>query len=240
MIDWLRKEMTEPEIELDGRTIPIVLKRHPRARRLTLRLAADGSAVNITLPQWARGKEAIAFAHARQAWLASQLAKVPQRSAPKPGGIIQYRGKELTIDWSEDAPRRPSRADDAIVLGGPRHALERRLARWLEGEALVIFEQDTQTYCEAAQLEPVPVALSRAQRRWGSCSDRKRIRLNWRLIQAPDFVRRSVVAHEVTHLVHFDHSLAFHAMLGDLYEGDISAADAWLKQHGRTLYAQFG
>lgn len=240
MIDWLRKEMIEPEIDLNGQTIPIVLKRHARARRLTLRLAADGSAVNITLPQWARSKEAIAFAHARQEWLAGQLAKIPQRSAPVPGGTIQYRGEELTIEWSEDAPRRPKRVSDAVVLGGPRDALERRLARWLEREALAVFEQDTQTYCDAASLEPVPVALSRAQRRWGSCSDRKRIRLNWRLIQAPDFVRRSVVAHEVTHLVHFDHSPAFHAMLGELYEGDIATADAWLKQHGRSLYASFG
>jgi predicted metal-dependent hydrolase len=86
----------------------------------------------------------------------------------------------------------------------------------------------------------VPVALSRAQRRWGSCSDRARIRINWRLVQAPDFVRRSVVAHEVAHLVHFDHSPAFHALLGDIYEGEIGVADRWLKERGRSLYAAFG
>ena len=41
-----------------------------------------------------------------------------------------------------------------------------------------------------------------------------RSRINWRLVMAPDPVRRSVVAHEVAHLVHFDHSPAFHALLG--------------------------
>ena len=240
MIDWLRKEMIEPEIELNGRTVPIVLKRHARARRLTLRLATDGSAVNITLPQWARGREAIAFAHARKEWLASQLSKVPQRQAPEPGGTIRYRGENLQIAWREDAARRPKRAGDTVEIGGPRNALERRLGRWLEREALSLFEQDTIDYCATAAVDPVPVALSRAQRRWGSCSDKKRIRLNWRLVQAPDFVRRSVVAHEVTHLVHFDHSPAFHAMLDEIYEGDIAAADAWLKSHGRTLYTSFG
>ena len=240
MIDWLRKEMIEPEIELSGRTVPIVLKRHARARRLTLRLAADGSQVKITLPQWARSREAIAFAHARRDWLAKQLEKIPQRKAPTPGGTILCRGKALRVEWQADAPRRPKRTGDAVVLGGPRDALERRLARWLEREAIALFEADTLHYCDKARLDPVPVALSRAQRRWGSCSDRKRIRLNWRLVQAPDFVRRSVVAHEVAHLVHFDHSPAFHAMLDDIYEGDIKTADAWLKQHGRTLYASFG
>ena len=63
---------------------------------------------------------------------------------------------------------------------------------------------------------------------------------NWGLVQAPEPVRRSVVAHEVAHLTHFDHSPAFHAHLRALFEDDVSAADGWLKAHGRTLYAAFG
>jgi predicted metal-dependent hydrolase len=49
-----------------------------------------------------------------------------------------------------------------------------------------------------------------------------------------------VVAHEVAHITHFDHSPAFHAWLGQVYDGDIKAADAWLKAHGRSLYCPFG
>ena len=240
MIDWLRRDMLEPEIELGGRRVPIALRRHKRARRLTLRLAPDGSEVRLTLPQWARSAEAIAFAHARREWLEAQVAKIPQRRSPRPGGTISYRGRDLVIDWSEDAPRRPVLQEKTIALGGPHSSLERRLQRWLEVEARTLFEEEIAHYCGRAELDPVPLALSRAQRRWGSCSDRKTIRLNWRLIQAPDHVRRSVVAHEVTHLVHFDHSPAFHAMLGDLFEDDIAQADLWLKEHGRSLYASFG
>ena len=57
---------------------------------------------------------------------------------------------------------------------------------------------------------------------------------------APAFVRRSVVAHEVAHLVHFDHSADFHAMLGRIFEGDIRAANRWLKREGRQLYVPLG
>jgi predicted metal-dependent hydrolase len=66
------------------------------------------------------------------------------------------------------------------------------------------------------------------------------VRLNWRLVMAPDDVRRSVVAHEVAHLVHFDHGMRFHALLGQIYEGEIAAANRWLKREGRSLYASFG
>ncbi len=240
MIDWLKRAPTDPEIDLGGETVPIVLRRHKTARRLTLRLAPDGSEVRITLPRWAKSEEAIAFAHARSDWLAEQRAKIPKREALQPDGTVMIRGRAVTLAWEPEASRRPALGDGSLRAGGPRHGLENRIRRWLEREALSLFEADTLHYCGAAGLDPVPVALSRAQKRWGSCSDRRRIRINWRLIQAPDTVRRSVVAHEVAHLVHFDHSPAFHALLAEIYEGRIEDADRWLKLNGRTLYSAFG
>jgi len=240
MIDWLRRAPLEPEIDLGGRIVPIVLRRLRHARRLTLRLAPDGSAVRITLPEWAEGREAIAFAHARRPWLEAQLARLPQRAAPVPGSEVRYRGTTLRLVWEPRAPRRPAIEGAALRLGGAEAGLESRVRRWLEAEAQRLCEADMRDYCAAAGLDPVPVGLTRAQRRWGSCSDKARIRINWRLVQAPDFVRRSVVAHEVAHLVHFDHSPAFHALLGRIYEADVRQADRWLREHGRGLYAAFG
>ncbi|MGB3808058.1 MAG: SprT family zinc-dependent metalloprotease [Erythrobacter sp.] len=240
MIDWIARAPEEPELVLNGTRVPIAVRRHPRARRLTLRLAPDGSEVRITLPRWARTGEAIAFAHARRDWLANQHAAIPQRIAPQPGGTIRFRGSELRLDWQSDRPRRPALSGDSLLLGGPQDTLEPRARRWLENEALALMEADAEHYTATAGLSPVSVALSRAQKRWGSCSDARRLRINWRLVQAPDFVRRSVVAHEVAHLVHFDHSPAFHALLAQIYEDDIGRADAWLKAHGRTLYVTFG
>ncbi|MCK0129314.1 SprT family zinc-dependent metalloprotease [Erythrobacter sp. F6033] len=240
MIDWLKRTSSEPEIEIGEATLPIVLKRHRTAKRLTMRLAPDGSEVRITLPRWADASEAIAFARGRKEWLTTQLAKVPARTAIEPGSELTIRGNTVTVQWDAAAARRPKLIGAELHVGGPLEGLETRVRRWLEREALNLFEEETRHYCNAANLAPVPVGLSRAQKRWGSCSEKSRIRLNWRLIQAPDFVRRSVVAHEVTHLVHFDHSPAFHALLGNLYEGDIGKADRWLKTNGRSLYSSFG
>ena len=205
-----------------------------------MRLAPDGSEVRITLPRWGRTEDAVVFARARLEWIETQLAAVPQSRAPRPGGIVHYRGEALAIEWSAADLRTPRLAGPAVRIGGPPESLPPRLQRWLESEAKRLLEEDLAFYCARAGHEPPPLRLSRAQRRWGSCSDRRAIRINWRLVQAPDFVRRSVVAHEVAHMTHFDHSVAFHALLGNLFEGEVRAADAWLKAHGRTLYTAFG
>lgn len=240
MIDWLRREIADPTVELVGRTLPVAIRRNPRARRLTLRLAPDGSEVRVTLPRWCATREALAFVHAREDWLAAQLSKVPERQAIAPGSIVHYRGEPVMIDWRERAPRTPRLAGRTLEIGGPADNLSSRVQRWLEREAQRLIAADLADFARRAGVPLPALRLSRAQRRWGSCSTSGTVRINWRLVQAPDHVRRSVVAHEIAHCLHFDHSPAFHAALARVFDGDIRAADAWIKAHGRSLYASFG
>jgi predicted metal-dependent hydrolase len=243
--DFLRRPFakgadTAPTIEIDGRTIPIVIRRLGAARRMTMRLAPDGSEIRISMPQWARTAEALAFARTRRVWLATQLAR---HAVPVPladGATLPFRGAMLVIDHRLAAPRRPAIAEGRLTIGGPATGLEGRLRRWMQAEAKALFAADLPFYCARAKV-PVPtLALTNARSRWGSCSGQGIIRLNWRLVMTPDAVRRSVVAHEVAHLVHFDHSPRFHACLGRIFEGDIEVANHWLKAHGRGLYAILG
>lgn len=248
MIDWLRREREEPTVTIAGQELPLAIRRHPRATRLTMRLAPDGSEVRITLPRWGRTMDALVFVKSRTDWLESQLAAVPKAAPPVPGGTVAYRGAPLAIEWERSLPRTPRLEGSELRLGGPEETLAGRVQRWLEGEALRLLAEDLADYCALAE-RPVPeLRLSRARRRWGSCSGpgsgpgngRAGIRINWRLVQAPDPVRRSVVAHEVAHLVHFDHSPAFRALVRRLFEGDLAQADDWLRCEGRGLYAAFG
>lgn len=241
MIDWLKHNPREqPMVQAGERLLPIVIRRLPQARRMTLRLAPDGSEARISMPRWGRTAEALAFARSRADWLAGQLAALPAPDPVRAGARIAFRGDRVEIVHCPAAPRRPQLDGMAIRIGGPEESLERRLRRWLESEARALLAQDLAEYCLRAGRQVPRLALTSARRRWGSCSAAGTIRINWRLIMAPDHVRRSVVAHEVAHLVHLDHSPRFHALLAELYEGDIAEANAWLKAEGRGLYAPFG
>ena len=80
------------------------------------------------------------------------------------------------------------------------------------------------------------VSVADPKARWGSCASTGAIRYSWRLILAPDFVRRATVAHEVAHRVHMNHAPAFHALVAELLGEDPAPATAWLRQHGAQLH----
>lgn len=252
MIAWLlgsaarqrARRRTDPPpprtVIVAGQALPVVVRRLRNARRLTLRLAPDGSEARVSMPTWGRIADAIEFARSRADWLAAQLERLPPPQHVRDGAEIGYRGAVHRVVWQQRVGRTPQVCDGHILVGGPVEGVERRLQRWLAAEALRLCAEDLAHYCARAGLAVPRLALSRAQRRWGSCAADGTIRINWRLVMAPDAVRRSVVAHEVAHITHFDHSPAFHAHLDRLYEGSIAQANAWLRTHGRTLYQPFG
>ena len=73
--------------------------------------------------------------------------------------------------------------------------------------------------------------------RWGSCSCRGVVSLNWRLIQTPDFVRDYIIIHELMHLREMNHSRRYWKLVTDAFPLT-PAAEQWLKQHA-TLLRQF-
>lgn len=108
--------------------------------------------------------------------------------------------------------------------------------RWLKAHARDLLGRETAEFAAKAGVAVARVGIGDPVSRWGSCSAGGAIRYSWRLILAPDFVRRATVAHEVAHRVHLNHGPAFHALVEELLGADPRPARAWLKREGAALH----
>jgi predicted metal-dependent hydrolase len=106
---------------------------------------------------------------------------------------------------------------------------------FLKRLALDTMSREVAEFAAAGGVIARSVAVGDAGTRWGSCSSQGRIRLSWRLILAPPDVRRYVVAHEVAHLRHLDHSPEFKAFEACLFGPGIGQAKASLRRLGPRL-----
>lgn len=216
--------------------MPVTLKVSARATRLRLRVDPRTRAVLLTVPKRVSQRRALAWAAGHEAWIAAQLADIPPDVGFAPGGEVPLYGLPHRLDWDPARPRRIERGEGRLVAGGPREGLERRLLRWLQAHARDVLNRETREYSLRAGVKASRVGIGDPVSRWGSCSASGGIRYSWRLILAPESVRRATVAHEVAHLVHLNHGPEFHALVERLYGADPRPARRWLKREGAALH----
>ncbi len=114
--------------------------------------------------------------------------------------------------------------------GDLRPALEAQFAR----RARIELPARTWELAVMAGIELRRVSVRNQRSRWGSCSAGGTISLNWRLVQAPDFVRDYIIHHELMHLREMNHSPRFWTHVEAVCPG-WRQAERWLKHHGSLL-----
>jgi predicted metal-dependent hydrolase len=225
-------------VVVGARTIPLWLARHPRARRYVLRLRRDGIA-RVTIPRGGSAAEARRFVERNLPWLERQLLRQALHpTGPRSWGVgseIFFRGRLVRLE--------------AVAGEGNTIALEAERVR-VAGVAGEDLRPDVERHLwrlAARELPPRVLELARPHQyqvrritvrnqrsRWGSCSRRGTVSLNWRLVQAPEFVRDYIILHELAHLRHPNHSRRFWDEVARLCPG-FAQAEAWLKEHSALL-----
>jgi hypothetical protein len=66
---------------------------------------------------------------------------------------------------------------------------------------------------------PSGFAVSTMKKRWGSCSSKGKIAISYDLIRLKGIYADYVIAHELCHLVHHNHSQNYYRLLTDVYPG---------------------
>jgi predicted metal-dependent hydrolase len=80
------------------------------------------------------------------------------------------------------------------------------------------------------------VSIRDQRSRWGACSSRGSITLNWRLILVPAFVREYVMIHELMHRRELNHSRRFWRHVAAACPR-VGEARKWLLENGPAVFA---
>lgn len=78
------------------------------------------------------------------------------------------------------------------------------------------------------------ITIREQKTRWGSCSSKKNLNFNWKLLRAPKEVLDYVVVHELAHLKEMNHSRKFYQLIENIMP-DYREQERWLKENGKYL-----
>lgn len=233
----------EPQEYFESRatTAPagIVYVHSLRARHYRLTLRRDGVGV-ATIPRRGSEREARRFVDQHRGWLERARA----RQARKPRGAevwelgtpVLWRGEMTPIRAATVPTGRPTVCLAADVFRVPdlagdlRPALEAQFAR----RARIELPARTWELAARTGVDIKQVSVRNQRSRWGSCSARGTISLNWRLVQTPDAVRDYIIHHELMHRREMNHSDRFWARVAEVCP-EWREAERWLKRHGSLV-----
>jgi len=232
MFDLLFRPTPKPDsIQVGSKTVPLLFVHNPKARRYLLRLRADGVA-RVTVPRRGSISTAREFVGKNIGWLEQQIQRL--EAQPKTvnewrlGTEIYFRGEPVkivveTANQIRFGSELLGLRDVGVDL---RPAIQKHLRKLAAKELLV-------RVMELAKLHGIEVSrvsVRNQKTRWGSCSRKGTISLNWRLIQTPVFVQDYIILHELAHRRQMNHSDKFWQEVERLCP-DYLTAERWLKKN---------
>ncbi|MCG8669124.1 MAG: M48 family metallopeptidase [Pseudomonadales bacterium] len=163
------------------------------------------------------------FVVEKQRWILakqSEWSSLPAPVLPKyeEGAEHYFLGEPHQISFQKQPVDKPF--IHLRVRNRSPESLEAALERWYRQQAMDVFTERHQYWCEALEDFGFPdstIALRKMKRRWGSCSKKGIITLNTQLVRYPLECIDAVIVHELCHLLVFNHSKAFYRLMDQAY-----------------------
>ncbi|MDJ0890448.1 MAG: SprT family zinc-dependent metalloprotease [Gammaproteobacteria bacterium] len=210
---------SDGQVLIRGRAIAYRLFRVPRRKHIQLLAAGDGRMHMRAPHRCTRAQaEAVLVQHGGWALKALERVQIALRRRPsfRDGCELPFLDARLRLRLLESPQREVRRVGRELRVTGPDLGVERvrsTLDAWYRAEARAEFGGQLERLGALLGVSPGRLSIRAQKARWGSCSWRGDISLNWRLMLLPQPLSEYVTIHELCHLRHLNHSRAFWDMV---------------------------
>ncbi|MDE2212662.1 MAG: DUF45 domain-containing protein [Betaproteobacteria bacterium] len=213
-----------------------------RARRRSIGLLVDHTGLTVAIPPWVTLGSVEQAIREQWPWVKKKLDHWRERSVPeapqfRDGELLPWLGGTRRLRFSTTQLSLLPEENGVIEVDPGAGPVKFLVEEWYRAQALPLLRERVAHFSGKLGVPMPRVQLSNALGRWGSCNSRGDIRLNWRLLKASSAEIDYVVAHEVAHLKHLNHSHDFWQLVGELYP-EFEAASALLDRND-PLYRRF-
>ncbi|MEO6077696.1 MAG: SprT family zinc-dependent metalloprotease [Candidatus Andersenbacteria bacterium] len=232
------------KVQLDSFPFPVSMRVSARAKRMAIHVEENGE-VELVLPRRASRLAGVAFLRERTAWIVDVIKKqqinkkILQGIKLEDGVMLNCFGDQLQLRIYVEPNRARSFVEEEkgmiIARIGDVDKLQTAISKFYITQAKQYFIGQVHEYTQIIKKSVKRVRVIDMKTQWGSCNHRTHaLTFNWRLALAPEHVARYVVAHEVAHIIHPNHSQVFWKLVGKL-NPSYATSRAWLRQYGGQL-----
>ena len=216
------------------------IERSPKRRKLTITVERDRSVV-VHAPMGTSAEKIEEVVQAKRQWIYEKTRHAQKYEEQHPPGkelvsgeSALYLGRNYCIEVVSDEIKEVQ--FDHKFLVPRKHASKRKkvLREWYMAKAWDKILPRVDRHAHELGVEFATAKIVDNRYRWGSCTVKDNVNLNWRLIKAPMFVIDYVIVHELAHLIEANHTPRFWNIVRT-QTPTMNKAKAWLKENGQIL-----
>ncbi|VFM97049.1 MAG: hypothetical protein BECKG1743D_GA0114223_101647 [Candidatus Kentron sp. G] len=206
----------------EGERIAYTLYRMPRRKRVHLVISHEGH-LQVRAPNQFTHSEAKRAIHARGTWIIDTLLRIRTlrtgRLSLQSGIRLPFLDETLSLQVTENPTPLVVREKDILHVHAPvtdERNIRSSLEYWYRHQANGYLPVRLGLLADYVGMRPSRVSIRSQKTRWGSCSGKGQISLNWRLMLLPGQLVDYVLIHELCHLHHLNHSPEFWGLVNRL------------------------
>jgi len=216
-------------------------QRSARRRKLTITVERDRSIV-VHAPAGISDERIQQLVESKRQWIHDKI-KHPQKyqALPHPPGkelvngeSALYLGRQYRIEMVKTGSPGVQFSQRFLIPVSHEKKRTEALREWYVNKAEEKIVPRVKLHARALGVDVAEVKIVDNRFRWGSCTLRNNVNINWRLIKAPMFAIDYVIVHELAHLIESNHTPRFWNIVR-AQTPTMDKAKAWLKEHGQLL-----
>ena len=195
-----------------------------RSRRKTVAIQIyPDKRIELKVPLLCNIENVEPFLEKHYRWIFKRLdAPIPLKTEPKKyvdGELHYFLGRQYPLKIIISPENNVTLQDDTLTVYAKydvQELIETLLEKWYLSQARRVFQEISiplMKQMEKYNVFPKSFTIKKMKTRWGSCSSKGSISLNLDLIKLPEQCIKEVILHELCHLVHFNHSKEFYALM---------------------------
>ena len=227
------------QVKTGGRTVEYTLIATPN-RTDVLSQALPNRKIRVYAPKSARLREMDALVIERLKWIDEvhqRQDELTKKQAFSEISSIPLEGRRVNVMIQKSVKNEIMLTGGTLIIKTRSEEdaqIEAQVKKWLCERALKRIREALDIYAPTIAKPYGRITIREQKTRWGSCSSKNNLNFNWKLILAPKEALTYVVIHEICHLVHFNHSDRFWALVKARMP-DYEIWKKWLKDHGKEL-----
>jgi len=207
------------QLKFGSKVIDFTLQYQER-KSLGIKVHPDGT-VEVLSPITAKEQDIIKKVRQKAPWILKQINYFSSYKPATPkrrfinGETHLYLGRQYRLKIVPDVENvvKAYRGQLWIhAVDTNLEALKQQLDTWYKQKATIVFNElldEVLPKFDRYKIKKPSISIRYMSKRWGSCSPAGKIILNTELIKAPKGSIEYVIVHEVSHLVHHNHTKAF-------------------------------